>query len=306
MIGFMPVTYLLPAQLSRAGDDLTGVLRYHIIRCQRLVHMKTSLVIGSEGFIGAPFCTFLEKQKERVVRFDIQRDKAEDARSARLPLSEVDAVYFLAWDVGGSKYLYKDDVQMSQLEWNLKLMQNVFGQLTRAKKPFLFVSSQLSEETDTVYGVTKRLGEVWTRLLGGVCVRVWNAYGYMEKEGIKSHVISDFIYQALRTNKITMMTEGKEVRQFTHIRDLSEAFYMALHSKGLSQTIYDASSYETVRILDVAAIIAEYTGATVVPGKYSGHNPVGLPNFGRIPGWLPSVVLKDGIHQMIEEAKSIV
>lgn len=265
--------------------------------------MKTNLVIGSDGFIGTPFCTFLEAKGEKVIRFDIKRTEKEDARSVTLPLKNVDMVYFLAWDVGGSKYLYEPKIQKRQFDWNMSLMKNVFDQLEKAKKPFLFVSSQLSEEVDTVYGVTKRIGEVWTDLLGGKCVRVWNAYGYMERKDVKSHALSDFIYQALKTKKITMMTNGVEWRQFTHITDLSNAFYMALNSTNLRKTVYDASSYEWVQIIDVANMISEFTGAVVVSGTKIGHDPIASPNRGRIPGWLPTVELREGIRTMIEEAR---
>ncbi len=267
--------------------------------------MKTNLVIGSDGFIGTPFCKFLEEKSEKVIRFDIKHGESEDARIEKLPLTSVEKVYFLAWDVGGSRYLYEPKLQKNQLDWNLTLMKNVFDQLEKSKKDFLFVSSQLSEEVDTVYGVTKRLGEVWTGLLGGVCVRVWNAYGYMEGQDVKSHVISDFIYQALKTKKITMMTNGEEWRQFTHIRDLSEAFYMAMHLSHRKKTVYDASSYEWVQIIDIAEMIAKETGAQVIKGSKIGHNPIASPNRGRIPQWLPSVELHQGIQQMIREAKAI-
>lgn len=272
--------------------------KYAILR-----HMTKNLVIGSDGFIGTPFCTFLESKGEDVIRFDIQRSKKEDARVATLPLDRADYVYFLAWDVGGSKYLYEENRQMTQLNWNVALMQNVFAQLEKTKKPFLFVSSQLSEEVETVYGVTKSLGEVWTHVLDGACVRVWNAYGYMEENNIKSHVISDFIYQALTTKKITMMTNGMEWRQFTHITDLSNAFYMALHTKKLRKTVHDASSYEWVRILDVAQTIADITGAKIIQGKEKGRDPYPAKNMGRVPGWLPQIELKDGIRSMIDETK---
>lgn len=266
--------------------------------------MKTNLVIGSDGFIGTPFCQFLEKKGEKVIRFDIKHGESEDARIEKLPLSSVDKVYFLAWDVGGSKYLYEPKLQKNQLDWNLVLMKNVFDQLEKSKKDFLFVSSQLSEEVDTVYGVTKRLGEVWTDLLGGVCVRVWNAYGYMEGQDVKSHVISDFIYQALKTKKITMMTNGEEWRQFTHIRDLSDAFYMAMHLSDRKKTVYDASSYQWVQIIDVAEMIAKMTGATISKGVHIGHDPLPSGNMGRVPKWLPKIELVDGIAAMVADAKN--
>ena len=268
--------------------------------------MKTNLVIGSEGLIGKPFCKYLEEKGEKVIRFDIKRRKEEDARFAKLPLKHIEKIYFLAWDVGGSKYLYKPALQKAQLAWNVQLMKNVFEQIAQTKRSFLFTSSQLSEEVDTVYGVTKRLGEVWTRLLGGVCIRIWNAYGVMEEENIKSHVISDFIYQALTQKKIKMLTNGEEWRQFTHISDLSSAFYLALNTMNLRRCLYDASSYEWVRVRDVAAIICDLTGAKLYPGERVGHDPIPAPNMGRIPGWLPQVELRDGIRKMIDEAKVMI
>jgi len=267
--------------------------------------MITNLVIGSEGFIGTSLCRFLEKKHEKVVHFDIRKNVKEDGRFYTFDFTHIDYIYFLAWDVGGSKYLYESKIQMTQLKWNLQLMTNVFEQIEKKKKKFLFVSSQLSEECDTVYGVTKRLGEVWTHLLNGVCVRVWNAYGVMEENDVKSHVISDFIYQALVQKRITMMTSGEEWRQFTHIDDLCKAFYMALHSKNLRRTVYDASSYEWVRIRDIAEIICDATGATYKVGSVKGHDPLPSLNMGRVPGWLPSVGLQDGIYKMIRQEKKL-
>jgi nucleoside-diphosphate-sugar epimerase len=63
--------------------------------------MIRNLIIGSEGFIGKPFCKYLEGQGEEVVHFDVKRGKNEDARLVKIDLKKIDRVYFLAWDVGG-------------------------------------------------------------------------------------------------------------------------------------------------------------------------------------------------------------
>lgn len=258
----------------------------------------TNLVLGSEGFVGRPLCRFLEARGERVIRFDLKRGAHEDARTVRLPLDGVDRVYFLAWDVGGAKYLYREDVQFRQLDWNLRLLLNVLPQLQQRGTPFLFVSSQLAEEYDTVYGVTKRLGEVWTHLLGGVRVRLWNVYGGYEDATERSHVVADFIHQALGRGRIEMLTTGEEVRQFVHIDDVCRAFHAAL-SQRLSG-VYDVTSFEWVRVIDVARIIADLTGAEVVPGSRVGSTPR-TPLVGKLPGWLPEVTLRDGLARMVEE-----
>lgn len=255
-----------------------------------------NLVLGSEGFIGRAFCAYLESLGERVQRFDIKRGEHEDGRFVDLDFSDIDRVYFLAWDVGGAKYLYKEDAQLHQLDWNLKLMMNVMPQLQKAKVPFLFVSSQLAEEYDTVYGVTKRLGEVWTRLLDGVFIREWNVYGPIEDHSERSHVISDFIHQALATGEIRMLTTGEEKRQFVHIDDVCKAWHMALEQN--LKGIHDVTSFEWVKVVDVANIIGEITGAKVIPGDKVGSTPI-TPIKGKIPGWTPSVNLRDGLRDMV-------
>lgn len=256
-----------------------------------------NLVLGSEGFVGKPFCEHLERQGEGVMRFDIKRGDHEDARRVSLPLDGVDRVYFLAWEVGGAKYLYRDDVQFRQLDWNLQLLLNVMPQLRKANTPFLFVSSQLAEEHESVYGVTKRLGEVWTRLLHGVRVRLWNVYGSYEDQNERSHVVSDFVHQALTTGRIEMMTTGEEVRQFIHVDDVCNAFHLAL-SRRLGG-VYDVSSFEWVRVRDMAQIIADLTGARVVPGTRVGSTPV-TPMIGKIPDWEPALQLREGLSNMVD------
>lgn len=263
--------------------------------------MTKNLVIGSEGFIGRSLCKYLEKIGEDVVRFDIKRTQEEDIRTAVIDFKNIDRIYILAWDVGGAKYLYEKSAQKYQLEWNLKLLSNLMPQIEKSEKPFLFISSQLAEECDTVYGVTKRLGEVWTRLLNGVFIRQWNVYGPIEKESIRSHVISDFVTQAIETKEIKMMTTGDEKRQFIYIDDVCKAWHWALEND-LKGT-YDITSFEWVKIIDVANIIAKFTGAKVIPGEIVGSTPI-TPIRGKIPGWIPEIGLEEGLKKMIENYKS--
>ena len=81
----------------------------------------------------------------------------------------------------------------------------------------MFATSQLAAP-DTPYGVTKSLGEEWTRLLKGQIVRFWNVYGW-EEPGERSHVIPDLIIQALTKKKTELLTDGQEECQFIYIED---------------------------------------------------------------------------------------
>lgn len=262
--------------------------------------MVRNLVIGSEGFVGRPFCQYLRDQGESVVPFDIKRNPNEDARQEKINFENIDHVYFLAWDVGGAKYLYRHDAQFRQLDWNLKLLINIMPQLKERKVPFLFVSSQLAEECGTVYGVTKRLGEVWTDLLEGTRVRLWNVYGAIEETSERSHVVADFVYQAVTTGEIRMLTTGEEKRQFIHVHDVSRAFHCALSKR--MRDIYDVSSFEWVSVREVADIIAEFSDAKVIPGKICGSTPI-TPMRGKIPGWTPKILLRDGLSEMVQNMR---
>lgn len=262
--------------------------------------MITNLVLGSEGFVGKTFSKFLESIGEKVLRFDIERNADEDCRYSKLPLDKIDRIYFLAWDVGGAKYLYKTESQFVQLDWNLRILLNIMPQIRCFKIPFLFASSQLAQEYDTVYGSTKRLGEVWTQLLDGVRVRFWNVYGPLEEKTERSHVISDFIYQAFYHKKIKMLTTGEELRQFIHIDDICRAMHIALSNN--LKDVYDITSFEWISILDVAKKIAEKLNAEVIVGKEKGKTPI-TPLVGKIPSWLPQVDIDTGLSRMIDELK---
>lgn len=258
-----------------------------------------NLILGSSGFLGKRLCELLRERGEEVVEFDIKNDKKkQDARTATLSLDNIDRVYFLAWDVGGAKYLYKKDAQTFQMEWNSKLMDNVFPQIMNI--PFVFVSSQLSEKVDTVYGSQKKLGEVWTKLSEkGVTVRLWNLYGYNEEFNERSHVMSDFVYQAVKDNKVKMLTKGEESRQFVHIDDVCEGLVKSFDVKDRSET-YDLSSKEWTSLLEVTNIIKKYVDCDIEAGEKDGET-VFIKNKELVPNWTPKISLNEGIKKMIKK-----
>lgn len=256
--------------------------------------MAAKLVLGSAGFVGRPFCEYLRARGDTVVEMDVKDATHKDARLVTLPLSNVDYVYFLAWDVGGSKYLNSEGAQFRQLERNLPLMENVFSQLRARGTPFTFVSSQLATEVDSVYGVTKRLGEVWTKLLGGTVVRLQNVYGAYEPMSERSHVVADFVHQALSAGAIQMMTTGTESRDFIHIDDVCSGLAAC---EGLGGS-YDVCTHRPVLVAFVAEVIALGTWATVLPGWRLGGRSV-PSQLSSPPMWLPTVRIGEGLERTV-------
>ena len=171
--------------------------------------IKTNLVLGGSGTIGSALCNHLEKKGEKVVNLDLKT--GFDIRFHSLePFKKVDYVWFLAWEVGGAKFLTKDSNLINIIHNNTILCEKVFSFLNDTHIPFMFTSSQLAT-TETPYGITKLLGEKWTQILNGQTVRFWNVYGW-EEPGERSHVIPDLILQALTKKSIYLMTNGQEER----------------------------------------------------------------------------------------------
>jgi nucleoside-diphosphate-sugar epimerase len=250
-----------------------------------------NLVVGSSGFVGRYLCQYLLNKGENVIEYDIVRSAKEDCRYFKLPLKTIDRVYFLAWMVGGSNYLYDPKTQKEQLDWNSKILNNCMDQLN---VPFVFVSSQLAENNDTIYGVLKKLGEHWTHLNNGVVIRLWNVYGAYEKNSIKSHAIADFIHQAITKNKIILQTTGEEKRQFIYIEDVCDALYHSFNYKGT----YDATTLQWNSIYEVAKIISNYTGCQIEKGNKIGSSLI-IPNKPLIPNWLATNSLDVGLKKTI-------
>ena len=189
--------------------------------------MKKILILGSSGQVGAYLTDYLRKKGNEVFEFDVTNGPNQDLTT--IPNGQLEAliylsdfVYFLAFDVGGSHYLKKYQHTFKFIDNNTRLMANAFGLIEKYKKKFVFASSQMSNMSYSPYGVLKRVGELYTRSLGGLIVKFWNVYG-IEKDMNKAHVITDFIRKGFESGDIDMMTDGTEAREFLYAEDCCEA-----------------------------------------------------------------------------------
>jgi len=222
---------------------------------------KKILVLGSHGQIGYHLCNFLKKKKYFVEKFDIEDHKKYDLRKSNLLLEkkikDSNYVFFLAFDVGGSRYLKTYQETYDFLMNNLKIMKTVFSSLSKAKTPFLFASSQMSNMTYSNYGLLKLLGERITTKLNGNFVKFWNVYG-IEKNLNKSHVITDFILMALKDKKIKMLTNGNETRKFLYAEDCSAGLEIIMKNhnkfKSANKELH-LTTNKNISIIKIAKII---------------------------------------------------
>lgn len=271
------------------------------------------LVLGSSGQIGSHLVEYLRSQGEEVQTHDIEEDRfcdlrISDERNFNRKLKNADFVHFLAFDVGGARYLSKYQHTYEFLANNVSIMENTFAALKESKKPFIFSSSQMSNMNYSSYGVLKRLGEFYTRSIGGLVVKYWNVYG-VESDESKSHVITDFIRKAMTTRHIDMMTDGEEERQFLYAEDCCRCHKILadnFHRLDLSQE-YHLTSFEWSKIIDVAKIIQDElkdkVGEVTITKAESKdsvqNNKRNEPVEWIKQYWSPQVSLREGIREII-------
>lgn len=124
--------------------------------------MKKVLVLGSSGQIGNYLCEYLENKNYSVNRFDIVDGQQYDLRTYKNELLEnsiknCDFIFFLAFDVGGSRYLSKYQHTYDFIFNNSMLMSNTFSLIKKYNKKFIFASSQMSNMSYSPMEFLKRL-----------------------------------------------------------------------------------------------------------------------------------------------------
>ena len=274
-------------------------------------------ILGSSGQIGAYLTEYLRKKGHEVTEFDKNLDDKHDMTvipNIKLhgAIKDSDFVFFLAFDVGGSHYLKKYQHTFKFLDNNARMMVNAFEYIQQYDKPFVFASSQMSSMSYSPYGVMKRVGELYTKSLGGLIVKFWNVYG-IEKDHEKAHVITDFIRKGFETGVIDMLTDGTEQREFLYAEDCCEALesVMERYTEHSSDSELHITSFQSTTILEIGKIIQ---GLFKSQGKKITLNPAEAKDEVQKDArneanphikkwWKPKTSIEDGIEKIYEEMR---
>ena len=279
---------------------------------------KKILILGSSGQIGAYLTEYFKKKNYDVREFDIVNGVEQDIRkfentNLHLSILTSDFIFFLAFDVGGSRYLKKYQHTFDFIHNNSRIMVNAFDYIKRYEKPFVFASSQMSNMGHSPYGVLKNVGELYTKSLNGLVVKFWNIYG-IEKDMEKSHVITDFIKKGFETGTIDMITDGTEEREFLYAEDCCEALetVMDRYSDFSSSDNLHITSGNSTSILEIGREIQKlFKGIgkeiKVVPSEEKDEvqkdaRNIADPFFRK--WWEPKTSLVEGIGKVFIEMKN--
>jgi nucleoside-diphosphate-sugar epimerase len=275
-------------------------------------------ILGSSGQIGAYLTEYFRNKGYQVHEFDVVNGKDQDMTVIPNPelervIEDSDFVFFLAFDVGGSRYLKKYQHTFQFIDNNIRLMANAFGFLKKYNKRFIFASSQMSNMSYSPYGVLKNVGELYTKSLKGLIVKFWNVYG-IERDHEKSHAITDFIRKGFETGVIDMLTDGQEEREFLYAEDCCDALetIMENYDDFTSEDNLHITSFHSTKIIDVASMIL---GQFNLIGRYDvklqpskEKDSVQLdkrnkPDTYLLKWWTPKTTIDQGIAKVFEAMK---
>ena len=276
-------------------------------------------ILGSSGQIGAYLSEYLREKGHEIIDFDKEENYSHDMtiipnQYLEDAIESADFVFFLAFDVGGSRYLKKYQHTFQFIDNNTRLMANAFGLLKKYNKRFIFASSQMSNMSYSPYGVLKNVGELYTKSLNGLIVKFWNVYG-VENDREKSHVITDFIRKGFETGVIDMLTDGQEEREFLYAEDCCEALEIIMknYDDFTSEDNLHITSFYPTKIKDIASIIV---GQFNLIGKYDVKlqpsdekdavqmDKKNKPDTYITKWWIPKTTIENGITKVFEVMKN--
>jgi nucleoside-diphosphate-sugar epimerase len=265
------------------------------------------LVLGSGGLIGRHVVAWLREQGFEVleVRNRTDRDLRVAGALDAFAAERVSFCFFLACEVGGSKFLTSEAAQRAIVEHNVQIYQTVLPWLAARRVPFVFTSSYLQHQ-HTPYGAVKRLGEQWVGALGvGRVVRLWNVYGF-EPLGPKSHVMGDWVAGCLRDGRLTCLTDGSEERQFLHARDCAAGLGRMMLMYDTLAPVTDISSDRWIALRDLAALVSSLSPracAVAFDPRPSQTRERLAPNTTHAVHrhWVPRVSLAQGVRELFDE-----
>ena len=155
------------------------------------------------------------------------------------------------------------------------------------------------------YSITKLAGEMLCEALGEsrgmrtIRLRLGTAIG----PGMRpTTVISRFVTCGQEGRPVTLQGSGSQYRQFTHVRDIGNAFIAATEYQG-SNRVFNICSDEKTTILRLAELIAGRFNVPIVHMPMREGEPPSATISSELArrelGWRPHTTLEEGIAEIV-------
>jgi len=308
--------------------------------------MSRCLVTGGAGFVGSHLSDELLKRGHRVTVLDnLITGKLENiAQNKRHPrfrfvkadvskplpksLGQHDRVFHLASPASPVGYMRHS---METILTNSLGTYRLLEYCARHKARFLFASTSevygdpaVHPQKESYWGnvnsfgprscydESKRLGEalVYEALrkwrVDARLIRIFNTYGPRLNEN-DGRVVSNFIVQGLKGEKLTVYGDGGQTRSFCFVSDLVDGIIRAMEKPGTRGQVFNLGNPQETPIGRFALVVLKYLG---LPLSHRVHRPIpqddpvrrrpDITRAGKVLGWKPRVSLEEGLGRTIE------
>lgn len=114
------------------------------------------------------------------------------------------------------------------------------------------------------YGLTKLEAEKeclrYSDRIDVVILRLFNVYG----ERARSGVVKNFLESVYLRKPLIVYGSGENIRDFVHVRDVVEGFYIACMKESISGKVFNIGSGKPVKVKELAEYINDRTGVGIV------------------------------------------
>ena len=137
-------------------------------------------------------------------------------------------------------------------------------------------------------------------------VRIFNTYGPRMQLN-DGRVVTNFIFQALQDNNITIYGDGSQTRSFSYVEDTVDGIISLMHSN--EYDVFNIGNPNEITVLELAQKIIELTNSKseiVFKSLPSDDPKQRKPDISKAKsklGWEPKVNLEDGLIKTIDWVK---
>ena len=302
--------------------------------------MKKVLLTGGAGFIGSHIVDRLVKDNYQVIVIDDESAEANEvfyynpkATYHKVSIEDYDAIEHLFEDIEFVFHLAavaRIQLTMNKPELAVSTNYNGTHNVLRASKKHN-VKRVMYSSTSSAYGlknqiplkedmpkdclnpysVTKVGGEELCLLynnvynLPTVIFRYFNVYGDRQPtKGQYAPLIGLFARQILEGNKMTVVGDGLQTRDYTNVLDVVEANMLAATSKStdVNGEIFNIGCGENYSVLDIAEMLKPnyYVYIPPRPGE-ARHTLADISKVKQMLNWIPKIELKEWISNYKKE-----
>ncbi len=300
--------------------------------------MKTYLVTGAAGFVGAALSKCLIENGNKVVTIDNLSTGFEDSIPdgvvfykgnvqdkivvKKLEKYNFECIFHIAGQSSG-EISYDDPVYDLQTNTQSTLLLLKLAQQTGCKKFIYastmsvygdnkeFVSEKDATEPKSFYGVGKLASEKYLKIFSDDIVttslRLFNIYGPGQNmKNMRQGMVSIFLQQALTSNQIEVKGSLKRFRDFIYIDDVVSAFLKAENRKSKDKKIYNIGTGIKHTVSELIEIISSnfQDNKIIIQNSNTPGDQFGIYSNSNLAikelKWKSNVSLKEGIKIMVD------